>query len=308
MKADLLKTLQDHVLLSDGAMGTELQRTGLKPGNVSEIWNVEQSGKIQALHRAYLDAGAQLLTTNSFRGNHFALSHFGLGSRVDELNRSAARLAREVAGEATWVMGSIGPLGGSPEPLGGATPRAAFEAFCKQARALLAGGADAVLIETMSTLEEVRLAIQAAREAGAPVIASTMSFSKTRDGYRTMLGVSPEQAAKAMEETGADIVGCNCGTELEMEDHEMIVRSMRTFTLKPIIVRPNAGRPEIQGTKMVYRRAAEAMADKVPDLVRAGANIVGGCCGTGPEHIRLFANRLKQIQIPKPKSQSPTEI
>ncbi|MBZ5535977.1 MAG: homocysteine S-methyltransferase family protein [Acidobacteriia bacterium] len=295
MKPDILESLQTHVLLSDGSIGTELQRMGLEAGANAELWNVDHPDSIKSLHRAYLEAGARLLTTNSFRGNRLALSQYGLEERADELNRAAAALAREAAAGEAWVMGSIGPFGGFLEPLGETRAEEVFDVFKKQARSLLAGGADLIIIETMTSAEEVDLAIRAAREAGAAVIFAMMTFAKARDGFRTLMGVSPQQAAEAMDHAGADVIGCNCGTELEMEDHEHIVRALRNFTSKPIIVQPNAGQPELVGTEIVYRRTPESMARKVANLVRSGASIVGGCCGTTPEHIRLFNEELKKL-------------
>jgi 5-methyltetrahydrofolate--homocysteine methyltransferase len=295
MRLDILKSLQTQILLSDGAIGTELQRMGLEPGANAELWNVETPEKVKSLHLAYVEAGAQLLTTNSFRGNRLALFPYGLDARVEELNRAAAALAREVAADKAWVMGSIGPFGGFLEPLGETSPQEAFDGFREQAQALLAGGADLIVIETMASAEEADVAIRAAREAGARLIISMMTFGRVRDGYRTMMGLSPQQAAEAMDRAGADVMGCNCGTQLEMEDHEQIVHALRACTSKPIIVQPNAGQPELSGNEIVYRRAPEEIAARVPDLVRAGASIVGGCCGTTPEHIRLFGEELKKL-------------
>ncbi|MBZ5554348.1 MAG: homocysteine S-methyltransferase family protein [Acidobacteriia bacterium] len=295
MKTDILESLQTQILLSDGSIGTELQKMGLEPGALGELWNVDHPERIQSLHRAYLEAGSRLLTTNSFRGNRLALSQYGLEARIDELNRAAATLAREAAAGRAWVMGSLGPFGGFLEPLGDTRAEEVFDVFREQARALLGGGSDLILIETMSSAEEMDLAIRAAREAGAAVVFATMTFAKVRDGFRTMMGVSPQQAAEVMDHAGADVIGCNCGTALEMEDHEQIVRALSGFTSKPIIVQPNAGQPELVGTEIVYRRTPEGMAVKVPALIRAGARVVGGCCGTTPEHIRLFDEELKKL-------------
>lgn len=295
MKSDILESLQTQILLSDGSIGTQLQRMGLEPGANGELWNVDHPESVKSLHRAYLEAGSRLLTTNSFRGNRLALSQYGLEARTDELNRAASALAREAAAGRAWVMGSIGPFGGFLEPLGDTRAEEAFEAFREQARALLTGGADFIIIETMTAVEEVDLAIRAAREAGAAIVFAMMTFARSRDGFRTMMGVSPQQAAEAMDHAGADVIGCNCGTALEMEDHDHVVRALRSFTSKPIIVQPNAGQPELVGTEIVYRRSPESMAAKIPDLVRSGANIVGGCCGTTPEHIRLFGEKLREL-------------
>jgi 5-methyltetrahydrofolate--homocysteine methyltransferase len=298
IRPSVLELLQTQILLSDGSIGTELQRRGLDRGASAELWNIEHPEVVKSLHRAYLDAGARFLTTNSFRGNRLALCQYQLKSQVEELNRTAAELARKVAGDNAWVMGSIGPFGGLLQPFGETSPEDAYEAFKEQAGALLKGGVDIILIETMSAVEEVEVAIRAARKAGAAVVFSTMTFARVGDAYQTMMGVSSQRAVETMEAAGADVIGCNCGTQLEMKDHEQIVRTFRACTRKPIMVQPNAGQPEFIGTEIVYRRTPESMAASVPELVQAGANIVGGCCGTTPEHIRSFGRILRMQSIP----------
>lgn len=293
MTSPIFESLRQQILVSDGSIGTELQNLGLELGGSAEIWNVDHPDKVRWLHRTYLEAGAQFITTNSFRGNRYALGHYGLESRVEELNRRAAEIAREAVDDSACVMGSIGPFGGFLEPLGETSRDDAFRWFNEQARALLAGGADAIIIETMTATEELVLAVRAAREAGAKFILSSMAFARAKEGYRTMMGVSPRQAADAMSGAGADAIGCNCGTELSMEDHAEVVKQLRSRSNKPIIVQPNAGKPELHGKEIVYKQTPETMAAKVDLLVQAGANIIGGCCGTTPEHIRLFTKTIR---------------
>ncbi len=286
--------LSSHVWPSDGSIGTELQRMGLEPGALTELWNLEHPDEVRALHQSYLDAGAQFLTTNSFRANRFGLRLYSMEEQLVALNRSAASLAREVARDRAWVMGSMGPLGALLRPVGEISSDEASDWLLEQAKALISGGVDILLLETMSAVEEMEIGIRSARATGCPLVFATMTFAKSKHGYRTMMGVSPEEAALAIDRAGADVIGCNCGTDLEMEDHVAIVRAMRGSSSKPILVQPNAGQPELVNNEIVYRRPASAMASRVPDLISAGANIIGGCCGTTPEHIRLFSQIIRE--------------
>lgn len=289
MRPSLIEAIRDQVVLADGAIGTELQRAGLRPGACCEEWNLERPERVARIHLSYLEAGAQLITTNSFRANRVALAQFGLESDVREINQRAARIARDAAGGRAWVMGSIGPLGGFLEPLGEIPVEDAFKAFLEQAHALVAGGVDAVIIETMTATEELSVAVGAAREAGASIVIASMAFDKVRDGYRTMMGVSIERAVEEMTLSGADAVGCNCGAGLRMDDYVEVVGRIRFYTDKPVIVEPNAGQPEIIEEEIIYTQPAEAMAEGAADLIRAGANIIGGCCGTTPEYISFLS-------------------
>jgi len=295
MGQSLLDAARKEVLLADGAIGTELLRLGLEAGEFGEAWNLEHPERVMSVHKAYFDAGARLLTTNSFRGNRSTLAAHGLASQVSEINRRAAEVARASTDGDGWVLGSIGPFGGFLEPLGATTADEAHSLFEEQARALLEGGADGIVIETMIAKEEVEVAIRAARSAGAPVVIAMMTFGKTAKGYRTMMGVSPEEAVRIVSEAGADILGSNCGQGLSMTEYAEIVRQFRSLTDKPVIIRPNAGRPDLLGSDIQYHQTPRIMADQVCALVRAGANIVGGCCGTTPEHIRLFREALQRV-------------
>lgn len=283
------------ILLGDGAMGTQLQKEGLPPGACGELWNVEQPERVKAIQARYRDAGSDLILTNTFGGTRIRLDRHGVGDRTAEINRAAARLAREVMGPDKWVIGDIGPFGGILEPLGEADPDDVYAAFVEQARALVEGGVDAIIVETQTALDELELGIRAAREAGCAVVIASMAFDRMNDGSaRTMMGVTPLQAAEAMIELGADILGCNCGTNLSIADHVRIVGEFRSITQRPIMAQPNAGQPEMTPKGIVYHETAEKMAERVPDLVTAGVNIVGGCCGTTPSHIALFHQMLKR--------------
>lgn len=295
MRNSLLDAVRDKVLLADGAIGTELLRLGLGADEFGESWNIEHPERVLSVHKAYCEAGARLLTTNSFRGNRATLASHGLAERVAEINRRAAELARTAADGNGWVLGSIGPFGGFLEPLGPTRASEALSLFEEQARALLEGGADGIAIETMTAKYEFGVAIRAARAAGAGLIVAMMTFGKTKNGFRTMMGVSPEDAVEVATAEGVDAVGSNCGQGLSMTQYAELVGRFRALTDKPVIIRPNAGLPGLLGGQIRYLQTSQTMADGACDLARAGANIIGGCCGTTPEHIRLFGEALKQL-------------
>jgi 5-methyltetrahydrofolate--homocysteine methyltransferase len=296
MSTSILQSLRSQVLLADGAMGTELQQLGLEPGASAELWNVERPNNVADVHRAYVAAGAQLITTNTFRANRFALEHYGMGTRVREFNLAAVALAREAAGKAALVMGSVGPFGGFLEPLGEATAAEVFEAFAEQCSALVEGGVGAIIIETMTAPEELELAVRAANQAGAPLVFACFAFDRIKGGYATMMGTSPRAATEAALRSGADAIGCNCGSHLSLESLTEIIGEMRSSCDLPLIAQPNAGQPEWDGTEIIYQQGPEEMAAGLPRLIGAGANIVGGCCGTTPEHIRCFSQRVRLLK------------
>jgi 5-methyltetrahydrofolate--homocysteine methyltransferase len=294
MREPVTSALRSGLLVADGAIGTELQRRGLEPGACAEGWNLQHPDQVEEVHRAYVEAGARFLTTNSFRGTRFALAGFGLGDRAAEVNRRAAELARRAAGDGAWVLGSIGPFGGFLEPLGDTSAEELHSWFLEQATALLEGGADGIVLETMAAREEVAVGIRAARAAGAALVAALMTFEKGKESCRTMMGVSPGDAAKFMADEGADVVGSNCGTGLSMPDYAAIVAGFRSAADKPVLIRPNAGSPKLVGDRIVYGQPPAAMAAEVVSLADAGASIIGGCCGTTPEHIRAFSSALRR--------------
>jgi 5-methyltetrahydrofolate--homocysteine methyltransferase len=288
----LLKELGRRPLLGDGATGTQLQQLGLAPGACGELWVLDHPERVSQVHRAYLGAGADLLTTNTFGGTACVLGPHGAG-RVREINVAAARLARQIAGDRAWVLGDVGPFGGMMEPLGEALPDDVAAAFREQCAALLEGGADAILVETMSDPVEAGLAVEAARAAGAGLVFATFTFQQSPRGYRTLLGTSAADALAAVLAAGADVVGANCGTALSLADYEKLTAELVAAAGgHPVIVQPNAGAPRLVDGKICYDESAAQFAAAAPRFLGAGARIVGGCCGSTPEHIAAMAAHL----------------
>jgi 5-methyltetrahydrofolate--homocysteine methyltransferase len=283
----LERLLGGEILISDGATGTYLQSHGLEPGGCPEELNASHPETGRQMAKDYFDAGSDMVLTNSFGANKFMLKKYGHGDRVSELNRLAAQHARSAAPSGGLVAGSVGPSGEFLEPLGEVTEAEMLEAFKEQVSALAEGGADAILIETMTALEEATLAIRAVKEATDLPVIATMTYDKGPRGFFTMMGVQPERAVVELREAGADVTGANCGNGID--NMVEIARLMRSATDGYLLVHSNAGIPAIRKGQIVYDESPDYMADRFKDLADLGINILGGCCGTTPSHISALS-------------------
>jgi 5-methyltetrahydrofolate--homocysteine methyltransferase len=293
----ILERLRKGPLLADGGMGTQLVEADLPVGSAADEWCLTRPDDVAAIHRAYVNASAEVLLTNSFQASPPALGRHGLGEKTYAINLAAARIARDCINAGGYVFGDIGPFGGFLEPLGTTTRAELEDAFTVQVAGLLDGGVDAIIMETMTALEEIEVICGAVRacRSSIPIIGS-VTFDRVADGgFRTMTGGSVADVVGFMERLDVHILGCNCGTGLSVDDYVRLVAEYRAITDRPIMVQPNAGQPRLDRGRIVYDETPEKMAAAIPALLGAGANVVGGCCGTTPEHIRLFRQQLDRV-------------
>lgn len=292
----LLHTLNQRPLLCDGAMGTQLFEQGLAINACGMLWNIKYPERILAIHNAYIQAGCELLTTNTFGGTAHALASYGLAERMEELNFAGARVAREAIGSSGWVLGNVGPFGGPP---GSLAKERLFPMFCAQIAALAAGGSDAILIETMSDPAEMEIAIEAAQAAcSLPVIAS-YAFRKSGSGnaFETLANHSMEECIQRALAAGADVVGANCGIQLALADYRDLASRLRHAAgTAAIMVQPNAGSPHVENGKASYYVSPEEMGHLANDFLASGVHILGGCCGTTPAHLSAMNSRRARLR------------
>jgi len=305
-RVSLKERLRQGLFLLDGAMGTQLIAHGVEPGKCSELLNLESPGLVLRIHNAYLEAGADAVLTNTFGGNGFALARHGLENRVADVNTTGAQLARKAAGRDKYVLGDIGPTGDFLEPLGSLKPDQLTTVFADQAKALLAGGVDGFIIETMSAVEEATIAVKAAKSVSPdlPVLAS-MAFDKRGPDFKTMMGVDVKTAVSALVSVGPDAIGFNCGTTTLDEYVELAklfvsavdalenTRATSHERRAAIFAEPNAGKPELVDGKAVYKVTPDEFADAAQKIYAAGVTIIGGCCGSSPDHIKTLAKKLR---------------
>lgn len=277
----LLEWLAGGPLIADGAWGTELQARGLAPGMQPDTWNLTHPDRVEAVARAYVEAGSQVILTNTFRANAVAME-----GDLEAINREGVAISKRAAAGKALVFASIGPTG-KLLMAGEIAEEQAQAAFVQQAASLAAAGADALLIETMSDIQEARLAVAAARSTGLPVIVS-FAFDSGKNKDRTMTGATPEAVAAAMVEAGADAIGANCGVGVEYA--APVCRRLRAACDLPIWIKPNAGLPKMEGTDIRYDTSAEFFASHYAALREAGASFVGGCCGSTPDFIRALVS------------------
>jgi 5-methyltetrahydrofolate--homocysteine methyltransferase len=291
MNGSLLDLARARTVLIDGGLGTELMARGLPQGSPPETWNLERPDLVEDVHRRYFAAGADIVSTNSFGGSRIKLAGHGLEARAAELNLAAARLARRAAPPGKWVAGSIGPTGKFLKPQGEFTEEEFTAAFAEQAAALAEGGADILLVETQYDLREALCAVRAARQASSLPVFSTMTFNALPRGYFTLMGDGVAKCAAALAEAGVSALGANCS--LDSERMVGAVRALRAATPIPLVAQANAGQPVLDAEGRVsYSQGLEDYVRFVPDIVAAGADFVGGCCGTTPDYIKAIAEKL----------------
>jgi 5-methyltetrahydrofolate--homocysteine methyltransferase len=298
MKKLLQDAARERPLLCDGAMGTQLMFAGLEQGNCGEAWNLTHPERVLAIQRRYAEAGAECIITNTFGGSRIMLNRHGEADDVAPINKAGVEIARQAFGDREgYVLGDIGPFGGLLEPYGDFTEAQVRSAFEEQAAALVGAGVDAIIIETQTSLEELLIGIESAQKAGAPCIIGSMAYDVTLDGstFRTMMGIEPERAAEFMEEHGAHIVALNCGTGMDMVRARTAVERYKSATNLPVMVQPNAGKPRLVNMKVVYDETPEQMACDMTQLLESGANVVGSCCGSTPEHTRAFRKVMNEF-------------
>jgi len=278
-----------RVLLMDGAMGTELQRAGVKPDECQELWNSTHPDRVRAIHQAYLNAGAEVLLTNTFQANPANLARCGLEERLEEINGNAVRLARKAAGRSRFILGDIGPIFGSD----GRTEFADYKVLGRVLASL--DGVDGFLLETCSSpraLSAAQYAFHRVAEVETPLLLSLTYLRSPRGELITFSGHAPETYARHAERHGVAALGVNCGRDIGMEEIIEIIRRYRRETDLPLFARPNAGTPTKQDDRWLYPHTLEMMAARLPELLEAGMNMIGGCCGTTPEHIAAFRSAV----------------
>jgi 5-methyltetrahydrofolate--homocysteine methyltransferase len=280
--------LEAGPIVTDGAWGTQLQALGLPSGSCPDAWNLSHPERVEQVPRSYLEAGSRIILTNTFRANRLALTDYGLADRVVDINVAGGQISRQAADGRAEVFGSIGPSG-KLLFAGHVTKEELFRAFVEQAQALADASVNGLVIETMSDLEEAKVAVAAGKTTGLPIVAC-MVFDSGKEKDRTMTGRTPEQVAVELAEAGADVVGANCGQGIA--SYVGICRRLHAATDRPVWIKANAGVPQVHGDQVVYELGPEEFGDYAAQLVAVGARFIGGCCGTTPDYIRDIKRRL----------------
>jgi 5-methyltetrahydrofolate--homocysteine methyltransferase len=291
MKKLITDLLKKGTVITDGSWGTQLQELGLSIGDCPDVWNISNPHLVEKVAKSYVEAGSNIILTNTFRSNKIALNDYELGDKVNEINKAGVEISKKAVSGKAYVFASVGPTG-KMLMTGEVTEEEMYDAFKEQVNAIKEAGADGIVIETMSDLNEAKIALKAAHESNLPVVVS-MVFDSGKDKEFTFMGNSPEQAAKELTEAGADIVGANCGQGIE--GFFNISRRLKSSTDLPIWIKPNAGMPEFDGNKAVYKTTPEEFCKFIPDILNSGAAFIGGCCGTNPEFIKSITEKIKKL-------------
>ena len=302
-KKNLEQKLSEGLLFLDGAMGTQLIARGVGAGKCNDYLNIESPDIILEIHCAYFNAGSDAVMTNTFGANEIALSRHNLADKVEQINRAAAEIARKAAdstsspraGKDKFVIGDIGPSGGFLQPLGGIEPQILKDAFAKQAKALCDGGVDGFIIETFTAVDEAKIAAEAVKSVCSLPIFVSFAFDPARNDFRTMMGASVEAIVSEFSAVGIRAIGFNCGT-LKMEQYVRLAEKFAKLLAGKnilLLAEPNAGKPELIDGRAVYKLSAEDFGVYMDKIYKAGARIIGGCCGTGPEHIKAMVQKIK---------------
>jgi len=291
MPHKLAELIHDKTVIFDGGLGSMLIAAGLPVGTGPEAWNLDRPDAVAEVHRQYFAAGSHVVHSNSFGASPVKLAEHGIADRAAEINRRAAEIACSVRPEGRLVAGDIGPTGKMLQPFGDLDPAAAEDAFRRQADALLSGGADLISIETMFSLDEALLALRAAKSLGEVFVVVSLTYNRNPRGFFTMMGDGVSKAAQAFEGAGADAIGSNCG--LGSADMVELAAAMRAGTRLPLLIQPNAGQPVVEGGCTVYRQTPAEFASDALRIKTAGADMLGGCCGTTPEFIQALARAVR---------------
>jgi 5-methyltetrahydrofolate--homocysteine methyltransferase len=282
------------VIIADGAMGTILLQQGLKPGECPERMNLDSPGTLEEIARMYLEAGAEIIQTNTFGGSPLKLAFYGLEHRTEEINTRAVQAVRKAVGSRAYISASCGPCGRILEPYGDASPELVEESFRRQFKAICAEGVDVICIETMTDLQETTLAVKAARSISPSIpVWASLTFDPTPKGFRTIMGASIEQAVNALTHAGADVIGSNCGNGI-LQMNLIAEQFTRTSALS-VAIRSNAGLPTVRDGQTFYPDTPDFMAEQARELIKLGVKIIGGCCGTTPEHTSALARTVRDV-------------
>ena len=294
-KKSLKQKLSEGLLFLDGAMGTQLMAKGIEAGKCNEVLNIESPQIVLDIHLAYFKAGSDAVYTNTFGANEITLARHGLADKVEQINRAAVEIARKAAGNDRYVIGDIGPCGEFLKPLGNLEPEKLKNAFARQAKTLCEAGVDGFIVETMTAIDEAKIAVEAVKSVCSLPVFVSFAFDAAGSDFRTMMGVSVETVVSEFSAIGVDAIGFNCGT-LKMEQYftlaEKFAKLLKGKNIL-LLAKPNGGKPELVDGRAVYKVSDKDFADWLEKIHKAGAVLVGGCCGTGPEHIKAMTQKLK---------------